>query len=123
MPKAAFLILLLGSLAEAAVMSPGHGIPETLATQRSANIRGLRYELAFRIPESKTEALRGTETIRFQLPAPMPVALDFEQKRERILSVKATKAAIRVRGRPHHACPPKPAKTPSASSSWPGTNR
>src|SRR5271154_6535087 len=94
MPKAAFLILLLGSLAEAAVMSPGHGISETLATQRSAKIRGLRYELVFRIPESKTEALRGTETIRFQLRAPMPVVLDFEQKRERILSVKADEKAV-----------------------------
>src|SRR5271170_4801259 len=89
MPKAAFLILLLGSLAEAVAMSPGHGIPETLATQRAANIRGLRYELAFRIPESKADAIRGTETIRFQLRAPMPVVLDFEQKRERILSVNA----------------------------------
>ncbi len=83
------LLLVLAPLAAAAVPSPGAGIPEPLAAERAASIRGLRYELSFRIPESKAEPLRGTEVIRFELRAPRQVTLDFEQKRERILSVRA----------------------------------
>jgi aminopeptidase N len=94
MTKPALLILGLGPLAEAAVVSPGRGIPQTLATERAANIRALRYELSFRIPESKAEALHGMETVRFELRAPRQVVLDFDQKRERIASVKAGEKAV-----------------------------
>jgi len=86
--SAALLLFLLPALAFAAVEVPGRGVPETLATERAASIRSLRYELSFRIPESKTDAVRGVETVRFELKAPQPVVLDFEQKRDHILSVK-----------------------------------
>ena len=81
------LPLLLLPLTALAV-EPGAGIPETLATERAASIRGLRYELAFQIPESRAEPLHGVETIRFQVQRPQQVVLDFAQKRENVLSVE-----------------------------------
>src|ERR1017187_6476221 len=89
MTNAALPMLVLATLAEAAAVSPGRGIPRTLATERAAGFRALRYELSFRIPDSKAEVVRGVETVRFELRAARPVALDFEQKRERIVSVEA----------------------------------
>jgi aminopeptidase N len=63
------------------------GVPQTLAEERAANIRSLRYELRFEIPAVKTQPVRGRETVRFELAAPRQVVLDFEQPREKILSV------------------------------------
>src|ERR1039458_9104516 len=94
MTNAALLILVLATLAVAAVVLPGRGIPETLAAERAANIRALRYDLSFRIHDSKSEALHGMETVRFELRAQGQVVVDFEQKRERIVSVKAGEKAV-----------------------------
>jgi aminopeptidase N len=94
MTNATLLIVMLAALAEAAAVSPGRGIPQALATERAANVRALRYELSFRMPDSKAEALHGVETVRFQLRAPRQVVLDFEQKRERIVSVEAGDKAV-----------------------------
>ena len=88
MSPSALLVFVLPALAVAAVDLPDHGIPDALAAERAASIRSLRYELSFRIPNSKTEALRGTEIVRFELNAAQRVVLDFEQKRDRILSIK-----------------------------------
>jgi len=87
-------MLALGPFCFAAVVSPGPGISQTLAAERASRIRALRYELSFRIPEGKTDPLRGMETVRFQLQQPAPVVLDFEQKRDRILSVEADGKAV-----------------------------
>ncbi len=88
MTQIALLLLAAAPLAAAAV-SPGRGVPETLAEERAAAIRDLRYELSFPIPESKAEPVRGTETVRFTLAAPHGVTLDFEQPRDHIVSVEA----------------------------------
>jgi aminopeptidase N len=85
---------LLGLLfATAPVAPPVAGVPETLANERVAVIRDLRYELSFRIPEKKSEPIHGVETVRFELRAPHRVVLDFEQPRDRVLEV-------RIGGRP-----------------------
>jgi aminopeptidase N len=63
------------------------GVPQSLAQERAANIRSLRYELRFEIPAVKTQPVRGRETVRFELTAPRQIVLDFEQPREKILSV------------------------------------
>ena len=63
------------------------GVPQPLAEDRAAHIRSVRYELHFRIPTEKSEPVRGRETVRFELAAPREIVLDFEQKRERIVSV------------------------------------
>ncbi|HXJ44745.1 MAG TPA: M1 family aminopeptidase [Bryobacteraceae bacterium] len=91
---AAVLMLLTTLPARAARVSPGRGIPEALATERAASIRELRYELSFRIPDAKAEALHGVETVRFEMSAAQPVVLDFEQKREQILSVRVAEREV-----------------------------
>jgi aminopeptidase N len=86
MTHPAVLLLALAPLAAAAI-SPGRGISETLAEDRAAKIRGLRYELSFHVPEAKTEPVRAAATIRFTLAAPAAVVLDFDRKREDIHSM------------------------------------
>ena len=71
----------------AAVTAPGAGIPQTLATERAAAFSAVRYELEFRLPESRTEPIRGREVLRFRLAAPHRVVLDFGGSRDRVLSV------------------------------------
>jgi aminopeptidase N len=85
---------LLVSVASSQTLSPGPGISERLAEARAANIGSLRYDLAFRIPARKTEAIHGTETITFQLRAAGPVVLDFAQPRDRVRSVRANGQAV-----------------------------
>src|SRR5262245_43578698 len=66
---------------------PGPGVSETLARDRAATIRSLRYDLHFAIPESTGEPVRGREIVRFVLATPHVVVLDFEQPPERLLAV------------------------------------
>jgi aminopeptidase N len=80
------LAALLAATAKAAV-APGPGISEELANDRAVTISALRYELQFRIPEQKSEAVRGWETVRFTLQSPHPIVLDFEQDRDHIINV------------------------------------
>jgi len=63
------------------------GVPEALARERAETISSLRYELSFGIPEKRTEAIRGSETVRFALRAPHRVVLDFAQPRERVSTI------------------------------------
>jgi aminopeptidase N len=88
MTHPALLLLAFAPFAAAAV-SPGRGISETLATDRAAAIRALRYELSFRIPEAKSDPLRGVETVSFELAAPREIVLDFDQHQPRDLLVDA----------------------------------
>ena len=81
--------LLTASLAVAAAAGPGPGISERLAQERSAAIASLRYELKFAVPEARSESVHGWETVRFKLRTPGPVVLDFDQPRDRVLSVRA----------------------------------
>lgn len=78
----------------ASAVAPTAGVPETLATERSASIRALRYELAFRIPEGKAEPLQGVETVRFEVQRPQQVVLDFAQKRENVLALEVAGKAV-----------------------------
>src|SRR5215510_13748006 len=74
---------------------PGRGIPESLAAARATHIHSLRYELRFRIPESKSEPVRGVVTVRFELLAPRQVVLDFEQRRDHVQSIQAGGRPVR----------------------------
>ena len=77
------LALMLVALA----VAPAAGIPETLAKERAAAISELRYEIDLRIPELRTQPIRGREIVRFRLPAPQRIVLDFARPRDRVLSV------------------------------------
>jgi aminopeptidase N len=81
-------------LALAAAVAPGAGIPETLARERAAAIRSLRYELELRIPETRTQPLRGRETVRFRLASPQRIVFDFAQPKDRVLSVTRDGQAV-----------------------------
>src|SRR5438128_12035534 len=56
-------LLLLAALGGA----PGAGIPESLAQERALVIQSLRYELEFRLPESRQEPITAREVVRFTL--------------------------------------------------------
>jgi aminopeptidase N len=85
-----FLRAIAAASACAAAVDPslGPGVPETLARERAEAISSLRYELSFRIPDKRAEAIRGSETIRFVLRAPHRVVLDFAQPRDRVAGVR-----------------------------------
>ncbi len=78
----------------AAAVAPGAGIPEALARERAAVITSLRYELELRIPESRTQPLRGREVVRFRLASPHRIVVDFAQPKDRVLSVTRDGQAI-----------------------------
>src|SRR2546425_2437434 len=73
-------LLMLAALGAA----PGAGIPESLAQERARVIQSLRYELEFRLPESRREPIRARQVVRFTLSAPHRVVLDFAQPPDRI---------------------------------------
>ena len=58
---------------------PEFGVSWNLAEHRKAALSELRYRLDIRVPRSRQEHLRGTNTVRFQLAdADQPVVLDFK---------------------------------------------
>jgi aminopeptidase N len=60
------------------IMTPGPGIPQTLASERAARISDLRYNLYLIVPAAQGERLRGRMRIQFTLKdAARPLALDF----------------------------------------------
>jgi aminopeptidase N len=59
-------------------MTPGPGIPLTLASERAARISDLRYDLHLIVPATQGERLRGRMRIQFGLKdATRPLAIDF----------------------------------------------
>jgi aminopeptidase N len=86
--KVLFLAITSANASFAAIdPSLAPGVPETLARERAEAISSLRYEISFGIPEKRTEAIRGSETIRFALRAPHRVVLDFAQPRDRVSTI------------------------------------
>ena len=73
---------------------PGRGVSETLARERAAAIRDVRYELAFAIPAERTQPVRGRMVARFRLAAPQRVVFDFAQPRERVERIRAGGADV-----------------------------
>jgi aminopeptidase N len=82
-------LTLLGSADTQPPAAPGPGVSETLARQRTAAIRELKYELSFTIPAGRQTAVRGRSVARFALDKPQPVVFDFAQPAERLTQVRA----------------------------------
>jgi aminopeptidase N len=80
----AVLTLMTAALPDGAL---GPGISLELAEHRASTIRNVRYELAFDIPASAGEPVRGRARIRFDLASPGDVVLDFAVPPERLTSV------------------------------------
>jgi aminopeptidase N len=86
-----------GVLAAALTSSPPErGISESLANERAQTIQSVRYDLTFRIPERKNEAINAIALVRFTLHAPHRVVLDFEPPREQVRSVEANGKAVQA---------------------------
>jgi aminopeptidase N len=73
---------------------PGRGIPQSLAEERAAVIRDLRYDLSFIVPEDVREPVQGHAVVRFTLAAPHRVVLDFAQQPGHLRSVKVNGAPV-----------------------------
>ena len=76
------------------------GVPLSLAEERAARIRDVRYELRFSIPEAMTATVIGAVTIHFTLSdASHPLVLDFAGNPDRVRDVRAgsTPSAVDVR--------------------------
>jgi aminopeptidase N len=82
-------IVLAGLLAAAADQPVAPGVSETLARERVALLRDVRYELAFVIPPGRRTAVPGRVVVRASLRAPHRIVLDFEQPRDRVQTVRA----------------------------------
>ena len=82
--------------ASTATLQPGRGISESLAKERAETIQSVRYDLSFRIPERKVEAIRATEVLRFSLRAPHRIVLDFEQPRDHVSEIQVNGRAADV---------------------------
>jgi aminopeptidase N len=79
------------------------GVPLTLAEERAARVREVRYELRFSIPETMTSAVTGSVTVHFSLTdASRPLALDFAGNADRVRDVKAGGEPIAVDIRNEH---------------------
>jgi aminopeptidase N len=82
-------LTLLGSADTQPPAAPGPGVSETLARERAAAIRDLKYELLFTIPADRQMTVRGRSMARFSLEKPQQVVFDFAQPQERLRSVRA----------------------------------
>ena len=82
------LLLAVGLAVQTGTAPPGRGISETLARERAAAIRALRYELAFTVPADRRDPVQGRAIVRFRLAAPHRIVLDFAQPRDRVRSVR-----------------------------------
>ncbi len=85
---------LLGSADTQPPATPGPGVSETLARERAAAIRDLKYELSFTIPADRKTAVRGRSIARFSLEKPHRVVFDFAQPSERLTQVRAAGRVI-----------------------------
>ncbi len=74
---------------------PEAGIPDSLASERAARITDLRYDVTFRIPAKRTDAVSGHLRATFTLSdATRPLAFDFAQPAERLLAMHANARII-----------------------------
>ena len=79
------------------------GVSLHLATQRSASISKLNYQLHFHIPAEKSTDIKGTATISFQLlKVPSLLQLDFKPGAEQVKSITVNGKNIPVKGENEH---------------------
>lgn len=63
------------------------GVSQELAALRKQEIKELKYNLYFAIPEQKSVPIEGEITIEFRLDSPQKVFLDFREEAEKIKSM------------------------------------
>ena len=70
------------------------GISESLARERAAALAGVRYELAFTLPESRQQPVEGSLRLTATLGAPRRIVIDFSAPKERVRSVRVGDRAV-----------------------------
>src|SRR5262245_32317549 len=66
---------------------PEAGVPLTMARERAARITDVKYSVALRIPSARTEPIRGQLTATFTLSDTSPLAFDFSQTPDHLISI------------------------------------
>lgn len=91
--KRIYLLIALISLMSPVIYGnilPKHydsGVSLQLAQQRKQTIKDLKYELAFSIPEKKSQTIDGEITIRFTLSKANEIVVDFRENRSALKEV------------------------------------
>jgi aminopeptidase N len=80
---------LLGSGEAQSTAGPGPGVSETLARDRAATVRDLKYDLSFTIPAERQAQVKGRATVTLVLTEPRPLIFDFAQPADRLIAVRA----------------------------------
>ncbi len=101
LPAAWWLAQRMGSRT-VSMTPPAEGISRTLASERAANISGVRYELALNIPPEARDPVRGTLSVRLRLAERTPVIFDFAQPADHVSSVQANGQAVAIRSENGH---------------------
>ena len=83
-------------------MPPAEGISRALASDRAANISGVRYALALNIPPEVRDPVRGTLSVRLSLAERTPLIFDFAQPADHVSSVQANGQAVAIRSENGH---------------------
>jgi aminopeptidase N len=95
--------------------SPGPGVSEALARERSAVIRDLRYELALTIPAQRRDVVEGRVVVRLSLSRAHRIVLDFQQPRDRVRSVRVGGRDVDASFADGHIVIPEAATAPGAN--------
>ena len=96
---------------------PAPGVARTLAEERAARLRDVRYELRFVVPEAMKEAVTGTVTVRFELTDPSrPLVLDFAGRADGVRDVRTAAGPIAVEIRNEHVVVPASALRQGANA-------
>ena len=83
------------------------GVPLALARHRAATISNVRYDVALSVPVTRSEAIPGTVTARFDLgTTDEPVVFDFAQPADHVLAVWRGEEAIAYEVRDEHVIVP-----------------
>jgi aminopeptidase N len=67
---------------------PEAGVPESLARERTAAVRDLRYDLDLQVPAARGTPVTGLVRVRFSLASAGRVVLDFSRPREAVRAVR-----------------------------------
>ena len=83
--------------------STAPGVPLTLAQDRAARIRDVRYDLRFSVPEAMTAAVTGSVVLHFTLTdTSRPLVLDFAGSPDSVRDVRAGTTPVAVDVRNEH---------------------
>ncbi len=107
--RPAYLGLTLGLLCLLAgcTFTPKPGVSHELALQRAVQIRDVRYQLHFDLPEDAAADIPASETVTLQLRQRRPVFLDFREEAASVLSLTVNGDSIPIVLKNEHIVIPK----------------